>query len=119
MTDFTSVAPVLPTRDVRGALALYERLGFEVSIYGGGDFYGYVRRGEVSFHLSRVEDVDPKTTLVSAYMYVSDADALHDEWTGAGVDGHFHAPKDTDYGLREGAYVDPDGNLIRYGSPMV
>jgi hypothetical protein len=46
MTDFTSVAPVLPTRDVQAALARYERLGFEVSIYGGGDSYGHVRRGK-------------------------------------------------------------------------
>jgi catechol 2,3-dioxygenase-like lactoylglutathione lyase family enzyme len=118
MTDFTSVAPVLPTRDVQAALARYERLGFEVSIYSGGDFYGFVRRGEVSFHLSKVEDVNPKTTLVSVFVYVSDADALHAEWSGTGVEGHFHEPTDTDYGLREGAYVDPDGNLLRYGSPM-
>jgi catechol 2,3-dioxygenase-like lactoylglutathione lyase family enzyme len=118
MTDFTSVAPVLPTRDVQAALARYERLGFEVSIYDGGDFYGFVRRGEVSFHLSKVEDVNPKTTLVSVYVYVSDADALHAEWSGTGVEGQFHEPTDTDYGLREGAYVDPDGNLLRYGSPM-
>jgi len=118
MTDFTSVAPVLPTRDVPAALARYECLGFEVEVYSGGDFYGFVRRGDVSFHLSKVEDVNPKTTLVSAYVYVSDADALHAEWSRTGVEGRFHKPTDTDYGLHEGAYVDPDGNLIRYGSPM-
>lgn len=69
-------------------------------------------------HLSRVDDVDPTTTLVSVYLYVADADALHAEWSTSGVEGHFHEPTDTDYGLREGAYVDPDGNLLRYGSPL-
>ena len=118
VTDVESVAPVLPTRDVPAALARYERLGFDVSVYGGGDFYGYASRGAVSLHFSRVENVDPKTTLVSVYVYVSDADALHAEWNSSGVEGRFHQPTDTDYGLREGAYVDPDGNLLRYGSPL-
>jgi hypothetical protein len=27
-------------------------------------------------------------------------------------------PTDTDYGLREGAHIDPDNNLIRFGSPL-
>ncbi len=118
MTDFESVAPVLPTRDVPAALARYERLGFDVAIYDGGDVYGYARRGAVSLHLSRVENVNPKKTLVSVYVYVSDADALYEEWSSSGVAGRFHPPTDTDYGLREGAYVDPDGNLLRYGSPL-
>jgi catechol 2,3-dioxygenase-like lactoylglutathione lyase family enzyme len=118
VTDFESVAPVLPTRDVPAALARYERLGFEVSVYDGGDFYGFASRGAVSLHLSRVNNVDPKTTLVATYIYVSDADALYAEWSSSGVEGRFHPPTDTDYGLREGAYVDPDGSLLRYGSPL-
>jgi hypothetical protein len=32
--------------------------------------------------------------------------------------GQIEAPSDTDYGLREGRHVDPDGNVIRYGSPL-
>lgn len=32
--------------------------------------------------------------------------------------GRFVAPVDTDYGLREGAHVDADGNLLRYDSPL-
>ena len=28
------------------------------------------------------------------------------------------APWDTDYGLREFALVDPNGNLVRVGSPL-
>jgi catechol 2,3-dioxygenase-like lactoylglutathione lyase family enzyme len=118
VTGFESVAPVLPTQDVPAALARYARLGFDVSVYDGGDFYGFARRGDVCLHLSLVQRVDPKTTLVSLYLYVADADALHAEWSKSGVEGRFHAPTDTDYGLREGAYVDPDGNLLRYGSPL-
>lgn len=118
MTRFDSVAPVLPARDVPASLVRYSQLGFEVSQYDGDAVYGYARRGDVHLHLSQVEDLDPLTSLVSLYLYVADADALHTEWSGTGVPGRHHAPVDTDYGLREGAYVDPDGNLLRYGSPL-
>jgi hypothetical protein len=39
-------------------------------------------------------------------------------WRSAGVSGQFFEPRDTDYGLREGAHVDRDGNLIRFGSRL-
>lgn len=94
------------------------KLGFTVSVYSGGDFYGYACRGGVSLHLARVDNVYPKMTLVSAYLNVADADALHGEWSTAGVEGRIHELTDTDDGLREGADVDPDGNLLRYGSPL-
>jgi hypothetical protein len=32
--------------------------------------------------------------------------------------GPVRDPQDTEYGLRAGAYVDPDGNLLRFGSPL-
>jgi hypothetical protein len=52
------------------------------------------------------------------YVYVSDADALLDEWTSSGVDGRFLGPHDTPYGLREFIYTDPDGIVHRVGSPL-
>ena len=58
----------------------------------------------------------PARTPTAAYFYVDDADALRAEWMAAGVDGRFAGIEDTDYGLRESAHVDPDGNLLRYGS---
>ena len=27
-------------------------------------------------------------------------------------------PKDTDWGMHRGAHVEPDGNIIRFGSPV-
>jgi hypothetical protein len=47
---------------------------------------------------------------------VSDADAVHMEWSG--VDGRLGEPRDTPWGLREFAYVDPEGTLHRVGSPL-
>lgn len=111
-------APVLATTDVVASLERYRALGFMVSAHGDGHEYGFLRRGEAWLHVSYVPDVDPGTNAVSAYLYCDDADALFAEWSSSGVPGRHVAPMDTDYGLREGAYVDPDGNLLRYGSPL-
>jgi hypothetical protein len=111
------VAPIFPVRDVAAALRHYEALGFTVSPYeGGATEYGFVERDGVHLHLSRFDQHDPLTTASSAYLYVDDADALFAEWSAAGVGGRFHPPYDTEYGLREAAHVDPEGNLIRFGS---
>lgn len=52
------------------------------------------------------------------FLYVSDTHALHHEWREVVVDGRLVPPVDSDYGLVEGAYVDPDDNLLRFGSPL-
>jgi hypothetical protein len=49
---------------------------------------------------------------------VRDADALHAEWSRPGIGGHTHPVGPTPYGLREGSHTDPNGNLIRFGSPI-
>lgn len=115
MVTFSQVAPVLPVRDLAAAVEHYRRLGFTVSTYDGGG-YAFAERGDICLHLSQVSELDPARSLVSVYLYVTDADALAAEWAAAGVPGRLVAPTDTDYGLREGAHVDPDGNLLRYGS---
>ena len=118
VTAFLTVAPVFPVADVVRAMEHYRQLGFEVSSHDRGTGYAFANRDEVWLHLAKVDDGDPLTSMSAAYLYVEDADALAAEWSASGADGRFHAPVDTDYGLREGAHVDPDGNLLRYGSPL-
>ncbi len=72
----------------------------------------------MQLHLAEVDRIEPDESLVAAYLYVSDAQALHPEWAKSATEGRFVAPVHADYGLVEGAYVDPDGNLLRYGSPV-
>jgi hypothetical protein len=44
---------------------------------------------------------------------------LHEEWKALdGLPGRLIRPQDTPYGLREFAYIDPDGTLHRIGSPL-
>lgn len=119
---FDRIAPVLPVRDVRRALEHYRRLGFAAAPYNEldreGPIYGFVRRGAVELHLARVADLEVARNTSSSYLYVSDADALHAEWKAAGVKGLLTEPVDTPYRLREFAHCDPDGNLLRVGSPI-
>ena len=48
-------------------------------------------------------DIDPLTTIAGCFLYVDDADALHDEWASVGIE-------------REFAVIDPSGNVVRVGS---
>ena len=118
-TTVRRIAPVFVTTDLARALAHYQRLGFTVEAYDGADYYGYASRDGVELHLAKVDRIDPGATTSCAYLWVDDAEALHEEWSAAGVDGRLHPPSRTDYGLDEGAHVDPDGNLIRFGSPAL
>jgi Ser/Thr protein kinase RdoA (MazF antagonist) len=118
---FSRFSPVFPVRDLRRALAHYASLGFQVEPYADGDGYGFAGRDEVSLHLSLDEGHGPGAGhqhVGTAYLYVEDADALYEEWARPAVGGLTRRVGDTPYQLREGSHVDPDGNLIRFGSPM-
>jgi len=117
VTIVRRVAPVFVTTDLARALAHYDRLGFVVEAYDDGDHYGYACRDGIEIHFAKVDAVDCETTTSCAYLWVDDAAALHEEWASTGVGGRFVSPTSTAYGLNEGAHVDLDGNLIRFGSP--
>jgi hypothetical protein len=39
--------------------------------------------------------------------------------SGGAAGADVHMPEDTEWGKHEGAHVDPDGNVLRFGSPMM
>ena len=51
-----------------------------------------------------------------AYLFVDNADLLAEEWSSSGVE--VHLPEHPEWGQHEGPVVDPDGNVIRFGSPI-
>ena len=108
------VAPIFGVRDVDAALAYYETLGFRTRSYDDG-IYGFAVRDGIQFHL-RSLPLGHEWTRTTAYLYVDDADALAAEWRAAGAE--VHGPEDTEWGQHEGALVDLDGNVIRFGSPL-
>jgi catechol 2,3-dioxygenase-like lactoylglutathione lyase family enzyme len=116
------VAPILPSRDLRATSAFYERLGYEeVGLWPNE--YLIVSRGAIGLHFFHCPEIDPRTSVAGCYLYVEDADALHAEYAaldlpGEGIPRLHGTPEDADYGLREFALVDADGNLLRIGSPL-
>lgn len=100
------------------SLAHYARLGFTTSEYTGDSAaggYGFARRDAVELHLGTVP-TGGTMSRTTAYLFVDDADALADEWREAGAD--VRSPVDTPWGRHEGVMIDPDGNIIRFGSPL-
>jgi hypothetical protein len=114
MGTFKRIAPIFPVRDVRVSLEYYERLGFATREYANGG-YGFVTREGIELHLGQAPDVS-KSHPASAYLWVEDSDELAKTWSAAGADVRF--PEDTEWGQHEGVLIDPDGNMIRFGSPI-
>jgi uncharacterized glyoxalase superfamily protein PhnB len=114
MGDLHRVAPIFPVRDLEAALDHYQRLGFATRAWEGGG-YAFVTRDDIEIHLGVVPDLEEGAAKHSAYLWVEDADALAAAWRAAGAE--VHGPEDTPWHQHEGAVVDPDGNVIRFGSP--
>jgi uncharacterized glyoxalase superfamily protein PhnB len=125
MTDNTPAPQVWPTLRARDARALIRFLvdvvGFaETAVYGEGDD---VHHAQLSWPLgggimlgSARDDMwalPPGT--FGAYVVVDEPDALYERVVAAGAD-IIRKPEDTDYGSREFALRDPEGNRWSFGT---
>ncbi|HEY6473477.1 MAG TPA: VOC family protein [Acidimicrobiales bacterium] len=119
MATLQSAAPIFPTSDLTVMRSHYEALGFDVVVHAGG--YATAARDAVRIHFRHVplapQDAEPFAP-GAAYLAADDADALHAEWRRAGV-GETTDLFDPGFGVWEAAHTDPDGNLLRFGSPIV
>lgn len=111
-----SIAPIFSTTDLARWADHYRQLGFTVETYG--DVYGFAWTDKVELHVSLNPDHDPATTAGCAYLTVDDPDAVHREWSSPSHQGRDIPPRDTAHGIREGAHIDPDNNMLRFGAPI-
>ncbi|WP_328307838.1 hypothetical protein [Actinomycetospora sp. NBC_00405] len=114
-TGLRAVAPVFATTDLVRWTSHYRALGFDVDTYD--ESYAFAQLDDIAIHVSVMAGHDPARTAACAYLTVDDADALHARWAAINHGGRDKAPVDTEYGTREGAHIDPDNNLLRYGTP--
>lgn len=105
--------PCFSVHDVLRAVAHYQRLGFTTSYHD--EDYAFAHRDQLTIRLALTEDPEIPSS-GALYLHVDDADALASEWRAAGIP--LVGPDDFEYGKREGSHVDPDGNLIRFGSAL-
>lgn len=106
--------PIFKVADVASATDHYAKMGFEISHHD--ETYAFAHRDrDLTVHLTLPEGDDVPGSGV-LYIHADDADQLASEWRKAGLE--VIGPVDQDYGKREGSILDPDGNLIRFGSPF-
>jgi catechol 2,3-dioxygenase-like lactoylglutathione lyase family enzyme len=132
MSRLGRTIPALPARDVAEAVGFYrERLGFEAVHRDGG--FAVLRRDEAVVHLWQADDTswrdrpigEPQVCsgaesflagTASCRIEVEGVDELYDELRASDV---LHPVSregvtDTDFGTREFATLDRDGNLITF-----
>ena len=116
-----TVAPGLPCTDLARTVEHYQRLGFTFGFPGASDVahagFAIADRDGIELHFAVKEDHDPARTATWIYLGVEDADALAAEFAAAGA-GQDRPVRDTDYFMRELAHIDPDGNMLLFGSPL-
>jgi uncharacterized glyoxalase superfamily protein PhnB len=115
------VSPCLSYRDPAAALEWLERaFGFErgaVHEDGGKIVHAEVWHGDtcVMFGPARDDGLGGQPGSASSYVVVDDADAHHDRAKRVGAEIVME-PRDTDYGSRDYAARDPDGNIWNFGT---
>jgi len=112
MPRLLSLAPILPSSDLARTAEHYGQLGFTVRVHHDG--YATASRDGFNLHFHRT---DGPVAGGAVYFGVDDADALHGEWVAAGV-GETSDLFDPGFEVWEAAHTDPDGNIIRFGSPI-
>ena len=117
---FESTISLLRVSDARTSEAFYcDTLGFrkswEIDLGEGEPVFIEVTRDRVSLHLSEYEGDGPLG--IQLYVNVSDAEELHEtlvDHDALIVEPLHHA----EWGHMVFAIQDPDGNLLRFGSPV-
>ncbi len=132
MVTLRQTIPALPACDVGDSVGFYrDRLGFQVLHHDGG--FAVVGRDDAVLHLWEAGDESWRgraggdrpvrsgaesfiAGTASCRIRVDGVDALYEELSGRDV---LHpvsrrGVSDTDYGAREFATVDPDGNLVTF-----
>ncbi|WP_031500987.1 bleomycin resistance protein [Bryobacter aggregatus] len=113
---FQSTIPVLPSLNLDETVGFYTRIGFQVWSRHDDDYAILGREGS-EMHFFLMQHLIPSESFFGCYWKVSDAVALHAEFTGLGLT-NLHPIEEKPWGMREFALIDPHGNLIRVGQEI-
>ncbi|MGC4057506.1 MAG: VOC family protein [Chitinophagaceae bacterium] len=111
----TDIHPKLPMRDMEATVTFYaDRLGFTVS--GRYPEYLILRKDAVELHFFSFPGLDPENNYGQVYIRVQDIENWYTR-VQSQVTIHPNAPlQQKPWGLKEFAILDPDNNLLTFGS---
>jgi hypothetical protein len=115
--------PILPSRDLRATADWYAPLGFAVGGLWPDEYLILTHPRGIELHFWPHPDEVPETNDVACYVRCDTLDevhAIHDEWADV-VTARTGIPRLTPVGttgpMLETALIDPDGTLVRIGTP--
>jgi uncharacterized glyoxalase superfamily protein PhnB len=111
-----SIAPIFQVANLQRSIDFYTRvLGFELSWTAGEPLdRASLCRDSVEITI----ETDPAPVRSKAYVYVRGVDEIYSRATAAGA--QVSVPlADRFYGMRDGRVLDPDGNELHIGEPLV
>lgn len=114
--NISSIAPILPVRDLSRSLSFYEQLGFTTEfLWQEPPTYAVLTANEANLHLSLLapQHRDRKVRSV-LYLFVQDVDQMYESCQAAGLAIEVELG-DRDYGMRDFELLDPDGHLLTFG----
>ncbi|MFT6396570.1 MAG: hypothetical protein ACJAYU_001313 [Bradymonadia bacterium] len=119
----TGYAPIFSTAELPCAVERYGRMGSRGHVYPdkaelADAIYAFACFASGETHLSRVSCRVPQFNAATAYLRIEDADELHNAWAEGDLEETLYDPKDLEYRLSEFSCADPDGNMLRLGSPL-
>ena len=116
------LSPIMPARDIAASEAFYARLGFRTVYKDHEPGYLLMKREGAEVHFFHAPRHRPHASEHGAYLRPSDIDAFSAEVAALGLPGtgfpRFAPAEDKEWGMRELAIWDPDGNLIRAGQEI-
>ena len=119
MTDVPSLLvaqPVFVSSDLGRTETFYtEKLGFAAS--ARHDDWLKLHRDALTLHFSLVSDLNPRQNMSHVYVRVRGADLLYERFPKDAIHPN-GSLRTQDYGMREFAVIDPDGNLLTFGEPI-
>lgn len=113
-------APILPVRSVSHAVAYYGRLGFSARLYREGEEYAFLTRDHLELHLRHAPDLVSAENPCGVYFFLEPgtAAALEALFRTAGV-AILSPVAPREWQMIEFVLSDPDGNLLRFGEPVL
>jgi uncharacterized glyoxalase superfamily protein PhnB len=111
-----SASSIINVADVLTTLLWYQdKLGLQVEFaWGEPVIHGSIIAGNSTFHFSRSEPTEPRTSYMT--LYVNELDALYEDIAGQGVQV-VQPPETMEWGMRAFMITDCNGDLLMFADP--